>query len=298
MSTEDLPSRSELFQLPNWPALKARYRKLKFNDPVFERVEEYGVRMHKLDQRLPSLQDFWRFHVAPATLRPRDARFAPKVGQITSRMAERSYEVYCNICDALDELDSVNKQEPQPPRYRSCLNVFRCLGDAFQLFDSLVEIITRKDDGRPLPQGEPPALPKILGCAINLPQFFNDDVWRTERQNAIAYRNMLVHHGRPWLNFDGDEFVGYPYVLESRHSWRRVPGRGEVYVTWTQQVEMFRDPKHRGKFIELPKACAAACEATIAWIDRGYRQIIAELDSALGNPDRFFKYRQQWGTPA
>ncbi len=85
---------------------------------------------------------------------------------------------------------------------------------------------------------------------------------------------------------------------ESRHSWRRVPGRGEVYVSWTQRVEMFRDPKHRGKFIELPKACAAACEATIAWIGRGYRQIIAELDSALGSPDRFFKYRQQWGAPA
>jgi hypothetical protein len=129
MSTEDLPSRPELFQIPDWFTLKQRYQRLKFNDPKFERVEEYAVRQHKLDQKLPNLENFWRFHIAPATLRPLDTVFAPNVRQVTSRMAERSYEIFCNISDALDELHLISTEGPKPPRYRSCLNILRSIGE-------------------------------------------------------------------------------------------------------------------------------------------------------------------------
>jgi len=45
--------------------------------------------------------------VAPATNRPEDTYFSDAIDPVISRMAERSYEVYCNIVDAMDELDIV-----------------------------------------------------------------------------------------------------------------------------------------------------------------------------------------------
>lgn len=292
MSTENLPTRSELFQLPDWPALKQRYANLKFNDRKFEAVEEHGVRSHQLDQKLPNLEDFWRFHVAPATLRPQDTRFAHNVRQVTSRMAERSYEVYCNICDALDELRVIAK----PPRYRACLNVLRCIGDAFVLFDELVNVIRKNPYDQQTTGAGSATLDKILGCKIELFRDWSDER-RTERQVAITYRHMLVHHGRPWLHFEHREFEGYPYVLKAEHCLRRTPGEKEVYVTWAKQIEMFRKAKHRDKFILLPEACKHSCDTAIAWIDKGYSHIVSALDEVLFDDRvKFIKYRSQWGT--
>jgi hypothetical protein len=87
--------------------------------------------VHKLNDRLSNVQEFWRYHIAPATNRPEGTRLSDNIRGITSRLAERSYEIYCNVSDALDELAEI-KKGLKPPRYRSCLNVLRFSGDALR----------------------------------------------------------------------------------------------------------------------------------------------------------------------
>jgi hypothetical protein len=217
MPTADLPTRSDLFQIQDWKTLKKRYSKLRFTDDPSEAVEAYGVAQHKLDQKLPHLEEFWRYHIAPATLRPKEAFLAPQVRQVTSRMAERSYEIYCNISDAFDELNVIANNGALPPRYRACLNVLRCVGDSVLLLDELVSVIGIRHISKTREQrSERANLATILDVDIVLfPDWKNK--WEKKRDAVVAYRNMLVHHGRPWLHFTGKEFVGFPYILKVDH---------------------------------------------------------------------------------
>lgn len=113
--------KEELFAIKRWTDLYSNfYGNLTFiehGDPA----EKFGAESHDLDTKVPWLQEFWRCHVAPATNRPGDMRLSPQVNKAISLIAERSYEVYCNLLDAHDELAS--KDRLKPPRYRPCLNV-------------------------------------------------------------------------------------------------------------------------------------------------------------------------------
>jgi hypothetical protein len=263
----------------------------------YERVEAYGAKEHKLHRQLPNLHKFWRCHIAPATNRNQDTHLAPGVGQVTCRMAERSYEVYANICDAFDELKIINNGGLIAPRYRSCLNVLRYTGDAFHLFDELVDVIGTRTS----------RLRQFTGARDNLATTLNTDIrlfwdwstaWKTEREGAIAYRNMLVHHGRPWLHFDNDqEFVSVPYVLHSDHfAYAGSKKDRREFLTWTEQRELFKNPSERSKFISLPDACAETCQRTVAWVDRAYGRILYVLDKKLANSHRFSEYKIRcWG---
>ena len=205
-------------------------------------------------------------------------------------MAERSYEVYCNVCDALDELRVIQNGPPQPPRYRACLNVLRCIGDAFQLVDALENVIRRNPKDESPGEEAAATLDEILECKI----VFGDR--RGQRRDAITYRNMLVHHGRPWLHFRSEEFEGYPYVLKPEYCWHIKPRGTREIVTWAKQIEMFKETKHQDKFILLFKACEEVCNWAIIWIDKEYCHIVSTLDQVLTVPSRFVKYRRQWGT--
>jgi hypothetical protein len=296
MPTADLPTRRELFEIPDWKTLKSRYSKLHFIDDPYEAVEAYGVTQHKLDEKLPHLQEFWRYHIAPATLRPKHTHFAPQVRQVTSRMAERSYEIYCNISDAFDELTVIANNGTHAPRYRACLNVLRCVGDAILLLDELVNVIGIRHESKTRREtSERATLARILGVDIVL--FPNwKDKWEKKREAAIAYRNMLVHHGRPWLHFTGKEFVGFPYVLKIDHC--KYEGskyeNPDEFKTWAEQIELFK--KHKDRFITLPEACRTTCDLAVAFLDDAYANILSHLDAVLSDTDRFAKYRKQWGT--
>ena len=302
MTKLDLATKAELPPLPaSWVALKEHYRNLHFDTPPAEAVEIYAVREHQLDRRLPHIEEFWRFHIAPGTMRPVDTGLRPAIRQVTSRMAERSYEVWCNITDALDELRVIEGTELKPPRYRACLNVLRCTGDALLLFDELVDVIgvhTRKEPDDVKTRA---SLATILDAPIiNFSDWTRGwPEWRKERDGAIAYRNMLVHHGRPWLHFvSGKPFDGVPYVLRAQHC--RYDGskteNKRDFQTWSKQIEMFANPREREKFIELPDACRDTCDLTIKWLDKAYRLIVKKLDEILTkSPEKFMKYRKQWG---
>jgi hypothetical protein len=158
MPNVTLPSRDELAALPDWAALKAAYHHLRLDSEPAEDVEKYAVRQHKLNERLPNLEVFWRLHIAPATNRPVDTHLRDGITPVVSRMAERSYEIFCNVSDALDEL-AIVERELSPPRYRSCLNVLRFTGDALMLFDSLTDNISKLDR---------PSVARELGTNIDL----------------------------------------------------------------------------------------------------------------------------------
>jgi hypothetical protein len=289
--------RDKLLQINDWGSAKHLYDGIKFDSPPFERIEAYGMSEHQLHTKLPNLHKFWRYHIAPATNRRQDTHLASTVGHVTSRMAERSYEVYANICDAFDELKIIKATEPEPPRYRRCLNVLRYTGDAFFLFDELVEVIgTRFSRVR-----------QFTGARDNLATILNTDIrlfpdwygrWKNDRDKAIAYRNMLVHHGRPWLHFDGDEeFVGLPYVLRAEHCAYAGSKRDKKeFLTWLEQRQLFKDPKERTKFVGLPDACAETCRQTVSWLNRAYGRILEELDQKLSDRHRFAEYKARcWG---
>jgi hypothetical protein len=287
--------RHELPDIHTWRELQALYKDIHFDTPRYERVEEYGVKTHRLHERLPHLQTFWRYHVAPATHRPFNTHLAADVAEVTTRIAQRSYEVYANICDALDELDLMNEQPPKPPRYRSCLNVLRCVGDACQLFDDLVDVLgNKKGPFRQRRPNGPRNLARLLGVDIFFFRDWDQPQWSTARMHIADYRHMLVHHGRPWLFFNGDEFVGEPLVLMARHC--RVPGsdpKEPEYLTWSQQRKMFgTDPSN---FIELRKASERTCNAGITWLNRAYERLVLTLDGVLSNRDNFDQYKGYWG---
>lgn len=293
MTTVGLPPRAKLAALSDWNSVQRVYRRLSFDTPPYERVEAYGIETHKLDQRLPNLQEFWRFHVAPATNRPDNTYLLDDVHPVISRMAERSYEVYCNISDALDELEIVRGGGAKSPRYRPCLNVLRCAGDALQLFNELVCVIGRKESTQESINNRPSSLTKILGAETVLFPDWGTGGWQDRRRAAVAYRNMLVHHGRPWLNFEGEDFVGIPYVLASQYCAHRRYTKS--FETWARQRRMFQDPNEKHKFVSLFDACSDACDLSISFINDGYGQIIEKLDSLLGqNPSKFREYRRLW----
>jgi hypothetical protein len=293
-----LPSRSEVLSLRNWQSLQDAYKSLTFASEPFEAVEEYGVRVHELDKRLSNVQLFWRYHIAPATNRPDGTHLSERIRQIPSRMAERSYEIYCNISDAMDELFIV-EEGLKPPRYRSCLNVLRFTGDALMLFDSLIDMIGVKTPSQKLSNDF--SISKLFKTKLVLfPDWYHGRNWNRERDHLIAYRNMLVHHGRPWLHFTGHQQEGPPYVLDAKHC-RLDSSKHEdkrEFLTWAKQISMFRDRNERGKFIRLDKACEAVCDNTINWINEAYGRVVEKLDEVLSdNPKLFDVYRSQWGIP-
>ena len=197
MDTVGLPQRTKLISISDWNSLKTVYRRLSFDSPPCEHVEAYGIKTHGLNQKLQNVEEFWRFRVAPATNRPDNTYLLDDVHPVISRIAERSYETFCNISDALDELTIASDGGAKPPRYRPCLNVLRCAGDALQLFNELIRAIGRKEGSQDA-TGRPSSLTKILGIDAVLFPDWETGGWEARRRTAIAYRNMLVHHGRPF----------------------------------------------------------------------------------------------------
>lgn len=302
MSKVELPSRDELAALADWKALKLAYRDLRFDSEPAEDVEKYAVTNHKqLKRRLPNLETFWRFHIAPATNRTADTHLRDNIRPVVSRMAERSYEIFCNVSDALDEL-AIVQGGLSPPRYRPCLNVLRFTGDALMLFESLIDIIGRKDRNRTINLG---SVEQEIGEHLVLFEdwHYGDNDWSKRRELAVTHRNMLVHHGRPWLHFLDDD-PKTPYILRAEKCRTDASRRDDEqkFVTWQRQISKFKAENKRGEhsnFITLKGACETAVERTVDWLNDAYGRVVDRLDQVLSkDPATFAKYRSLWGFPS
>jgi hypothetical protein len=301
MTRVELPSPDELAALPDWRALKAAYQALQFDSEPAEDVERYAVKHHEqFRERLPNLETFWRFHIAPATKRTADTHLRDNIRPVVSRMAERSYEIFCNVSDALDEL-AIVKSGYSPPRYRPCLNVLRFTGDALMLFESLIDIIGRKDRTRTINLG---SVEQEIGENLILFEdwHFDDKDWSKRRELAVTHRNMLVHHGRPWLHFlDNDQKT--PHILRAEKCRTDANRRDDEqkFLTWQRQIKKFKAENKRGQhrnFITLEGACEIAVERTVDWLNDAYGRVVDRLDKALSrDPVVFKRYRSLWGFP-
>jgi hypothetical protein len=290
-----LPSQDGLAALPDWDALKAAYQDLRFDSEPAENVEKYAVERHELNKHLPNLEVFWRFHIAPATNRPVDTHLRDGISPVVSRMAERSYEIFCNVSDALDEL-AIVKSGLSPPRYRPCLNVMRFTGDALMLFDGLIDNINTLNRKRKVNE---PSVARHLGQTIDLFEdwYFGSHDWQKRREAVVTHRNMLVHHGRPWLHFlPNDDTI--PYILRADDCRADVSRRDDEteFLTWERQIRKFKAENQRGKFITLPEACEEVVDRTIGWLNDAYGRVVERLDQTLSKePAAFIKYRSLWG---
>lgn len=284
----DTPLRkADLFALSEWTRIKKQYYGQLTFAKSGEMVEEYGVREHRLHERIPFLEEFWRCHVAPATNRPDDTFLSDGIDPVISLIAERSYEVFCNVVDAMDELASVRKGPPVPPRYRSYLNVLRFSGDALQLFSGLVFVI----QGSKPYQGN--GLATILGNGFKV---FDTGEWKSEwnpeREKAIWYRNMLVHHGRPWFFFQAQqEYKSAPFILRAEQCMPDPQTYPKTHPTWEAQMKMFKSDPSR--FTTLHEACEETVDLTTRWLNRAYQRVVEKLEPLLDNPN----YRKLWGWP-
>lgn len=259
----------------SWNELKEFYGRLTFAEHG-ESYEKYGAEHHDLGGRLSYLQEFWRCHVAPVTNRPNNIDLSDNIHPLVSRMAETNYEVYCNIVDALEEMQEIGKNDGmKPPRYVRCLNVLRFAGDTLQLFKELRKIID--DDVR-----------EKIGGSNKV--FDNWAPWEKSKTELQRYRHMLVHHGRPWYFFHGHEHRGVPYVL--RPEYCKYGGRKST--TWSRQKAEDRFKKNDAEFQRLDEACKATLDGSIAWLDLAYRQVVTAMGPWLHTE----QYRSLWRWPA
>src|ERR1700722_14191067 len=293
MPTDRQSLREQIPDAHTWADLERLYKDTDFITPPAEAVEADGVTYHGLGSKLSNLQTFWRYHVAPATNRPVDNHLDASVSEIIVRLAQRSYEVYANIFDALEELKDI--KDPKPPRYRSCLNILRCVGDACLLFDELIAVLGAKEERTKTKGSKRDSLAKALGVEIVFFKDWGKDYWSKERRHVADYRHMLVHHGRPWLFFEGKtEHVGWPLVLEAEYC--RVPNTDNQfpeYLSWNEQKSLYA--KDRDKFVPLPKACKDTCSDGLKWLNRAYQRVNDKLEGALKNRETFEQYKTLWG---
>jgi hypothetical protein len=279
-------TKDELIRCTAWKdASDKYYGRLTFATSG-ERVEEYAAQKHRFHVRLSNHQKFWQCHIAPATNRPMDIYLAPGIDPVVSRLAERSYEIFCNLVDAVDELDTVKMGSLEPPRYRRCLNIWRYAGDAIQIFGDLQKLI--EADGRHKRAG----LAKKLNLNLTLFPDWHAN-WKEGRDRAAFYRNILAHHGRPWFFFESEDFEDMPYVLRPKYGMPQDMTHGTINRLNT----IFKERRERFKFIELPAACQETVDLTVEWLNSAFERVVKTLEFLLNDPIYFRRYRKLWGWP-
>lgn len=275
---DTIKAKRELYAIDDWKLLKRQfYGGLTFANSG-EPYERLGAERHDLGTRLRHLEEFWRCHVAPATNRPDDISLSENIHPLVSRMAETNYEIYCNIVDALEEMAEIRTENGmQPPRYVRCLNVFRFSGDALQLFGELRMVVDNQVRKR-IRQSQ---------------KAFDDwDDWKESKTKLQRYRHMLVHHGRPWFFFTGEEHQGPPYILRPEYCGYGAQGREST--TWSHQKAEDRFKKNDAHFQRLDAACQATLDDSIAWLDRAYKRVVSTMEPWLHTNE----YRKLWRWPA
>lgn len=283
--TNMIKDRTELFGIKKWADIEAAYYGtltfLKNGDPA----EQCGAKNYHLHRAVPFLEMFWRCHIAPATNRPTNEKLADGVNRAVSLMAERSYEVFGNLLDAHDELASTDLLHP--PRYRRCLNVLLYAGNALQLFTELVQVI----EADPRYYGQRGLAAQLYGArtkgdskTIEIFTWSEWQRWKDKRHDAICYRDMLVHHGRPWFFFPPErDFKEEPEILAPKYR-----SRTTWHESWSEQLELYKT--HRNRFQPLTQVCRDTLNLTERLLNEAYQRVVERLAPLLDEP----RYRELW----
>lgn len=146
-------------------------------------------------------------------------------------------------------------------------------GNALYLFGELCQVIEAKG------KYEAIGLARALDQTPILKIFAETEwkEWKRKGHSAICYRDMLVHHGRPWLFFIGEEFDGEPRILLPAYRPKK-----EIYETWLEQVERFE--KSSSQFKPLTEVCAET-----AHLDRD------DIVEVLNGPSRRVRHARPAG---
>src|SRR5581483_8129408 len=105
-----------------------------------DEVERYGDNEHALDEEFPGYVAFWKRHVAPSTQRPISIETRPTAHEIMSLIAQRSYAVFSNSVELLDQL-VIMQCEGLGPRYRNAVITLKFAGDCLVMFSELERLV-------------------------------------------------------------------------------------------------------------------------------------------------------------
>lgn len=242
-----------------------------------DEVEAYGDTEHALDAELPAYVRFWKRHVAPSTQRPASIETRDAAHELVSLIAQRSYAVFCNIVECMDQLEII-KREGLGNRHRNAVIALKFCGDALVMFSELERLIA----------GPPNAFTKSVGCLadklgviITPLSRSQSSAWIPLRENVVVYRHYLTHNGMPLtLTAKSD---GAVYVLRREHL------EGTNPVSWiASERKHGSEPTH---WHELKDACNQILKDTVALLDFGYSALVDELGSFVWKA----AYQQLWG---
>jgi hypothetical protein len=202
-------------------------------------------------------------------------------------MAELSYEVLCNLVDAMDQLTEATEGKDEPPRYRKSFAVWRYAGDAIMIIGELQDAIEARGKYGAV------GLAKTLHTTIKI---FSDDfpsIWKQPREAAIQYRNVLAHQGRPWLFFKGRDFESLPFIR-----WDgTIAPQDHSHESREALDRHFRDPANAANYLPLSEAAGAVARSACRYVNAAFGRIVDRLSFLLENPYWFSRYRKLWAWP-
>jgi hypothetical protein len=85
----------------DWTQARAFYSALTLARDGDE-MEQYGAENYGLNERWPAYEQFWRFHVAPATERPASIAIREGVSQLVHDLSGANYRTFCCVVSACD----------------------------------------------------------------------------------------------------------------------------------------------------------------------------------------------------
>jgi hypothetical protein len=239
-------------------------------------LAEHGIAPEQSFARRPwlaaafaNLEEFWQYHICPATTRPYGVDFRPGISPIVCKIALTSCSIMGKLLDAEDSLNKVRAGD-LGERCRNWRDAIEAAGNALQLTSELHYLIA----GSPKKQ----SLASHLKLAINpFPDWQTN--WAVDREMASKYRNYLVHEGHVYTV--RDESTGKTLVL----------GRAAFAAggDWIQAETSYR--ARPGDWESLESVCDGVFGDTVAFIDRTYDRLLDEMDELLILP----AYQRLWG---
>lgn len=238
-------------------------------------AEKFGATRHRLAQRFPNYEAFWKRHVCPATERPGAITFRPGLADVVSVITQRSYTVFIYLLEAYEFLAPV-LQSDYGPRKRNATATIMYAGNALQIFAELQSALC----GSPKPLQGMKDLSHELRSPIKLfPDWAQN--WQQDRNSASNYRNYLTHQG--YL------YAVYKQASKDTLVLNRDTFQNHTAYTWTHADSHYASNPQ--DWVSLADACKGIVDDTTAFLDRAYSRMISHLDQHLGNPD----YQRLWG---
>jgi hypothetical protein len=257
-----------------WNSSKPFYDQLtlaQHGDPA----EQYATTTLGVGKLLPHYEQFWRYHVCPATTRPTGIIFRPGVADVVSVIAQRNYTVFMYLIEALEHWRLVDGGD-LGPRHRNCYIALMYAGNALQVFAEFQTALC----GKPGSLNGVADLATQLGVSIDpFPDW--KQTWQYDRDLVSTYRNYLTHQG--WFYTVYKSATKQLLVLKPD---RFTP---KVAYSWTHADRDYAlNPDH---WFPIQDLCRLVVNDTVAFLDLAYEKICKELKHLLTVPT----YQTLWG---